>query len=182
MASLKDILQIEGERDASSLWTVHLFKEGSFWRAYEWSAWLFVHYITEYQLTHRRLKQSEDTYILLGFPETSLNRIAASGHTQEFVDEHHIKMIVSDDSEKPECSAENWQSLLNTLKDSIALKESAPAKEQKKNNQFFDNPLRRVSSMSEIGRKILAYPLESRSPLDAMQFIAELKNDVSSLF
>jgi len=41
MAKLADILQQERERDTADQWgIIHLYKTGSFYSAYEWSAWL----------------------------------------------------------------------------------------------------------------------------------------------
>ena len=43
MAKLADILQQERERDTADKWgIIHLFKTGSFYSAYEWSAWLMT--------------------------------------------------------------------------------------------------------------------------------------------
>ena len=57
---------------------VHLFREGTFYRAYEWSAWLCVRYFTELKVTHRLLKGGEDI-IFVGFPLTSLDRYTPQG-------------------------------------------------------------------------------------------------------
>ena len=41
MAKLSEILSIEKERaDDPALRVIHLYQEGSFLRAYDWSAWL----------------------------------------------------------------------------------------------------------------------------------------------
>ena len=41
MAGIKEILEFESERnDRERQRVIHLFQEGSFYRAYEWSAWL----------------------------------------------------------------------------------------------------------------------------------------------
>lgn len=41
MAKLADILETEQKRaDATQQRIVHLFADGTFYRAYEWSAWL----------------------------------------------------------------------------------------------------------------------------------------------
>ena len=37
---LKEILSIEENRTEDSRGVIHLFQEGTFYRAYEWSAWL----------------------------------------------------------------------------------------------------------------------------------------------
>jgi len=43
MSQLKEILQKEKERDSvEQCMVIHLFREGTFYRAYEWSAWLFA--------------------------------------------------------------------------------------------------------------------------------------------
>ena len=43
MAQLADILQQERERDTADKWgIIHLYKTGSFYSAYEWSAWLIA--------------------------------------------------------------------------------------------------------------------------------------------
>ena len=41
MAKLKEILEVEcRSQSADDVRTIHLFAEGTFYRAYEWSAWL----------------------------------------------------------------------------------------------------------------------------------------------
>jgi len=43
LAKLVDILQVEKDRQEEATWAVvHLFKTGSFYSAYEWSAWLIA--------------------------------------------------------------------------------------------------------------------------------------------
>lgn len=72
MSQLKEIL--EREKDRSSLeqcGKIHLFREGTFYRAYEWSAWLCLRYYTELKVTHRLLKGGEDI-VFVGFPLRAL--------------------------------------------------------------------------------------------------------------
>ncbi len=60
MANTIEILEIERKRiDTGDFATIHLFVEGSFYRAYEWSAWLCVRYCAELKVTHRLLKGGE---------------------------------------------------------------------------------------------------------------------------
>lgn len=73
MAAIKEILEFEASREGEEIQrSVHLFQEGSFYRAYEWSAWLMCRYIHEFKVTHRRMKGVEQTVTLIGFPVTSL--------------------------------------------------------------------------------------------------------------
>ena len=48
MAQLKEILETERNRNGD-LTAIHLFAEGMFYRAYEWSAWLCVRYVNEFK-------------------------------------------------------------------------------------------------------------------------------------
>lgn len=45
MSSIKDIIEIEQNRQHPN--EIHLFAEGTFWRAYERSAWLCVRCVNE---------------------------------------------------------------------------------------------------------------------------------------
>ena len=68
MASIKEILEFEKHRDTAEMQrSIHLFQEGSFYRAYEWSAWLVCRYIHEFKVTHRRMKGIEQSVVLIGF-------------------------------------------------------------------------------------------------------------------
>lgn len=50
---LKEILSIEENHTEDSRAVIHLFQEGSFYRAYEWSAWLCHRFINQFKVTHR---------------------------------------------------------------------------------------------------------------------------------
>jgi hypothetical protein len=57
MAAIKEILEIERSREtAAGWWKIHLFQEGSFYRAYEESAWLCYKHISQFRVTHRYVK------------------------------------------------------------------------------------------------------------------------------
>lgn len=53
---------------------IYLFKEGSFFKAYEHSAFLFHRYIHEFKLSRRFIKTVNRPVISLGFPEASLRK------------------------------------------------------------------------------------------------------------
>ena len=68
MSQLKEILATEqdcGLLEKCAI--VHLFREGTFYRAYEWSAWFCLRCFTELKVMHRLLKGGEDI-IFVGFP------------------------------------------------------------------------------------------------------------------
>lgn len=80
MPKLAEILQKERERATiEQCAVIHLFQEGTFYRAYEWSAWLCHRYVKEFKPTHRLLKDSDDSIVFVGFPLTSLERYTPEG-------------------------------------------------------------------------------------------------------
>ena len=85
MAKLADILQQERERDTAEQWgIIHLYKTGSFYSAYEWSAWLIavITFNDEVRMqtkdrkplavTRIPMKDSEETFCRVGFPLKSI--------------------------------------------------------------------------------------------------------------
>ncbi len=69
MASIHDILTSETKTDHS----VRLYREGSlFYRAYERSAYLFVHHVRDYQAVRKFYKVCNSFVVSIGFPQKSL--------------------------------------------------------------------------------------------------------------
>lgn len=75
MAKIKDVLEIESQRASlEQCRFVNLFQEGTFYRAYEWSAWLCVRYVQEFKTTKRLFKNEDTSLVFVGFPITSLQK------------------------------------------------------------------------------------------------------------
>lgn len=122
MSQLKEILEKEKERNTVEQCTViHLFREGTFYRAYEWSAWLCLRYFTELKVTHRLLKGGEDI-IFVGFPLTSLDRYTPQGAVVSPLDDKSIMMVLpanvfasESDIDSLRTSFENWKQCQYTI-------------------------------------------------------------------
>ena len=67
---LKEILSIEENRTEDSRGVIHLFQEGTFYRAYEWSAWLCHRYVHQFKVTHKLFRNIESSVLFVGFPVT----------------------------------------------------------------------------------------------------------------
>lgn len=62
---------IEQERlqvQAGSVKDVHLHREGTFLRAYDWSAWLCCRYLHNFKVNKRQFKDVEAPVAYIGFP------------------------------------------------------------------------------------------------------------------
>ena len=80
MAKLADILAIERERVTDfSRRQIHLFADGSFYRAYEWSAWLCCGYINQFKVT-KRYNKSIDRPCVHRFSKNQFAEISSALH------------------------------------------------------------------------------------------------------
>lgn len=167
MADLKEILRIEKERAVEDSERIYLFKEGSFWRAYEWSAWLFSHFVKDFQITHRRSKNIDQTFAMLGFPETTLTKLADEGLGIEQVSDKLLCIHIAAELVEEQLAGNAIADVLSEWKNEILIKESNVTKKSMKNNNEVRTE-RNVNSLSDIAKKILSYPLESSSPIDSI--------------
>ena len=108
MAKLVDILQQERERDTSDKWgVIHLYKTGSFYSAYEWSAWLIavITFNDEVRMatkdrkplavTRIPMKDSDETFCRVGFPLKSIEKYIPTRTNYEAEDDKHIVITIA---------------------------------------------------------------------------------------
>ena len=176
MAAIQEILEFESGRSEPEMQRViHLFQEGSFYRAYEWSAWLMCRYLHEFKVTHRRMKGIEQTVILIGFPVTSLSKWVAADIERHDVSDKHItfklpEYVLSDLEE-----GGNPEEVFNDWKSNQPIVEKAT----RRPSDALQPP---VMSLSMIAQRILSFPLEASSPLECYQFLSEIKQQIAKLY
>ena len=108
MAKLADILQQERERDTADKWgLIHLYKTGSFYSAYEWSAWLIavITFNDEVRMqtkdrkpiavTRIPMANSEETFCRVGFPLKSIEKYIPTRLDFNSEDDRHIVITVA---------------------------------------------------------------------------------------
>lgn len=177
MPQIKEILEIEKDRcSIEQCARIHLFQEGTFYRAYEWSAWLCIRYFAELKITHRVLKGGEDL-VFVGFPLTSLERYTPIESVVIKTDDKRVDMelpmtvfpqVVDVDSLRNDFS--NW-------------KQSQPLTEASKKREIEKSHTERNAHprLSDVMLRIVAYPIEQHSPLECMSFLADIKQQISEL-
>mgnify|MGYP002852209876 CR=1 FL=1 len=182
MAGIRDILETERSRATCDDWRkIHLFQEGSFYRAYEASAWLCHRYISQFRVTHRHVKGIEQSIAFVGFPVTGLEKRVPEGAHVEEVGEKHLALVlpstcVSGDADAQVDAFGEW-------------KQQQPMSEAKKTDEDKDRGKKRLDpdsetmpqSLSAIVRQVLSYPVESRSPIDCMLFLSEVKRNIAQI-
>lgn len=171
---LKEVFAKEQSRSETVDYrTIHLIPEGTFYRAYEWSAWLCHRYVSQFKPTHRLLKNAEDSVVFVGFPMTSLERHTPEGATIAEQEDKTLAVVLPETlfSEK---TIEQLQIDFSNWKKSVPL---VKTKEQGTKNQ--DKNVKSEASVEEVLKRILAYPIEQHSPMEAMAFLSEIKQQLS---
>ena len=174
MPQLKEIIEKERERGtAAQCATIHLFREGSFYRAYEWSAWLAVRHFPEMKVTHRLLKGGEDI-VFVGFPLTSLERYTPGEATVEPVDDKCVDIVLppaTEDSESKQADFANWKQA-QPLTDASKKKVEERRQEEQRNAH---------PRLTDIMLDIMAYPIEQHSPMECMAYLSDVKQRLSQI-
>lgn len=154
--------------------TIHLIPEGTFYRAYEWSAWLCHRYVSQFKPTHRLLKNTEDSVVFVGFPMTSLERHTPEGATVAEQEDKTVAVILPETVFGEKVTIDQLQTDFANWKKSVPL---VKTKEQGTKNQ--DKNVKSEASVEEVLKRILAYPIEQHSPMEAMAFLSEIKQQLS---
>ena len=176
MAAIKEIAEQEDVRMQSGICNeLHLWREGSFLRAYNWSAWLACRYLHEFKLNKRQLKGLDTAVAYIGFPETSLAKWLPEGVTQSAVDEKHLLLKLPDElfADSREVMSKDYASWF----ESIPMSE----KSSQRGEGSQERPAVQSLSLTGIMHRILAFPIESKSPLQSMTFLAEVKQQLADL-
>lgn len=190
MAKISDILTIEKERKEKEKWnTIHLFKTGGFYSAYEWSAWLtsVIAYSDEVRITQKdrqplavsryAMKDSEETFCRIGFPMKSVEKFIPNRIDFNAEDDKHL--IITIELPTPTDGTEITYKRLNEA--FTKWKESFDIKEQKPSKEGNDANSKPVHQPNGIIAKILSYPIEQRTAIEHAQFISDLKQQIASI-
>lgn len=183
MAKLTEILNLEKDRN-ENLNIIHLHKEGGFYRAYEWSAFLVVCfcYTDEVRnstqerkplsVSRKRVKGGDETFTFIGFPLKSIDKFIPAHDSFNPVDNSIIDISVI----LPDISCDDLAEMFNGWKESIQITEE---KQKHINNEEVSLVSHR--SITSIMSQVLSYPLESKTPIENMMFISTLKRQLSEI-
>ena len=180
---LKEILSIEENRTEDSRGVIHLFQEGTFYRAYEWSAWLCHRYVHQFKVTHKLFRNIESSVLFVGFPVTSLPKYVQEGTSVFDVDEKCKDLELADDVIPEGMTVDVMKTDYEAWKASVPVTESVAKNKEYIASTTTDGAEKPIVTATKAGimQQILAFPLESKTPIQCMCFIAELKQQVVSI-
>ena len=175
---------IEKEKDlveAGQVRDLHLHREGTFIRAYDWSAWLACKYLHDFKVNKRTFKGIDEPVAYIGFPKTSLEKWIPEGAGQRLEDEKYLvvtlpELMITDTYETMAAAYNDW-------KDALPLTESNPGLRKKGGCKDVCMPEADNApiTLTTIMQRILAFPIESKSPLESMAFLADIKQRLAAL-
>lgn len=189
MAKISEILEIEKERADAGTWNViHLFKEGGFYRAYNWSAWLIVTvaYSDEVRkgqtdrkplnVSRKKVKNGDGDFAFVGFPIKSQEKFIPYYTEFKPISDTQIDISIELPATDGEISFESLSQAVEDWKQAIPISEDKPKKEQ--DEPFHASPRSFTGVMSQV----MSFPLESKTPIECMMFISQLKQQLAALF
>lgn len=156
MASMAEILTRESLLECR----IYLYREGIFWKAYQYSAYRVLQRQGGFRLKKKFVKTVSSEVISLGFPDITLERLFHK-HELEYVNEKVIG-ISCDDLDIQ--AYEQWF-------DTVSLTE--PSKSER--NQPEDTPFNKPVAVL---RRIKEFRIEESTPMECMNFLAPVRKDL----
>lgn len=186
--TIAEIIEIESARKQPEQWNiVHLIKEqGEWYRAHDWSAWLMSAFPFGEALNkplHITAKRLKDGYIdaWVGFPATSLAKFVPNDGSVSFnpVSDSQIDVTIELPAEIGEVSFENLNHLKEEWKASLQLNNGKGQKREEREIAEAEPPILRIS---DIMSRVISFPLESKSPIEAWEFLRVLRRQIAALY
>ena len=198
----QEIQAIEADRKDSSTWNViHLLRDGNYWHANEWSGWLIAVVITDEM--KRRHPQDERVpptpvkkfakningeYIFVGFQEKSFDKYIPKEIQMEWKPASNLRIDVMIElpAELGELSYERLLAMCQEWKQNTPLSKergdrgaggARTASPGGDDALPFGSPAI-VPSVMAIVTRILSFPLQKRTPMQAHEFIGELQQEM----
>ena len=153
MASINEILASEAKTNHS----VRLFREGSlFFRAYERSAYLFVHHVRMYEIHHKYFKVCNNDVVWLGFPQKSLPSLGC-----QYVENADGTVSIPVEVEIDEQQFQQWK--------------SEQISHQKLPVMDVPFTTKTDKDEAEVLQRLRTFNLAGSTPMDTMLFVSELQ-------
>lgn len=167
---------------------IHLWLEGMFWKAYERSAYLFVHRISGYKPYKKFVRAVGGEVVAIGFPTKSIDKLL-DGRSVEYIDEKHyiLNGFTVDAHELRDFQI--WKKGVPSFPyrivesgDRSNLCCTVPSGKKEEKQPLAKEPL--ISSSAEcfacppeisgLIEEIRRFRMESATPLECMMFLAQL--------
>lgn len=182
---IEEIVKMEREREGAFN-VVHFVKDGGFYHANDWSAWLmrkfpFAEAANKpdgMAVTAKRLK---DGYVhaFVGFPQASLLKYIPNDGSVVFQPVSDTQIDVTLNVDFGTATYDDIRKEVDAWKASLPV---ADGKKQRREEQEASAAIGRFTRFSDVFARILAYPVESKSPMEAWEFVRQLRMQAAAMF
>ncbi|MDR0907824.1 MAG: hypothetical protein LBM63_04375 [Rikenellaceae bacterium] len=150
----QEILDLEATNNDK----IHLLREGGFWIAYEKSAFRWAKTVKPYKIKKKFVKTVGCEVVSLGFPTSALDAIVTQSVLEKVEEtEKQVTFVAPDPLTDEE---------FNEWKAAVELFETKPKQQDAQ------------TEATGIARQILDFGIESATPIECMNFLAELKRQI----
>lgn len=169
----------ENRKDPAQQCVIHLMREGNFYHANDWSAWLMLNFPISKEPLTPTAKRLKDGYIhaFVGFPVTSLGKFVPDDVEFKAVTDTQIDVTTTADF--GDATYEDLRSQVDAWKDGLPL--NADKKGRREEREVAE-AAPRVMRISDVMGRILSFPLESKSPIEAWEFLRQLRKQVVDMY
>lgn len=188
---LSAALEYEKLREDAASWNkVILHRDGKFYHAYDWSAWLIKQYVCneEFQqqrgdeklLQVSRYPSKHGEYAMLGFPLDSISKyIPAYENARKMEESDDMEITVGIDF--GEADHETLSRMYEEWFATCQLKEKKGKGNAAITHSDGKAPALARSGIFSILVKVLSYPVEAKTPAENIEFISQLRQEVAAL-
>lgn len=174
---IEEILDSE-KRNEDNLYDIHFYMEGSFWRAYEWSAYLSRHFPSELtederlKPTKKVTKSSKDGYVHIGLPLSSFEKYFPNVLDDDKVfkiEDKHIIIHSKSFFENEDFS--KYEDILTEWKSNIKLSDKEKKKDRENKSEYHN-----IITLDSLINEIISYPIENRTLIESIQFLSYIRD------
>lgn len=184
--NISEIRELENSRKSPDMYgRIHFVKEGNFYRAHDISAWIIAMMPFSENIKNINIiaKKHKDGYIdaFIGFPLTSLEKYIPNDGSVTFVpiSDTMIDVIITPTDDILASDFETIRKAVDDWKQTLPLKADKP---ERRENREASEAQPRITRISDVISQVLAFPLESKSPMDAYDFLRQLRKEIAALF
>lgn len=201
----KEIFEAEKRRTIQDLYEIRFYKEGLWWKSFEWSVYLYEKFMSQSDILKDKkllnnlkrytVQHPDGSIVIIGMPIEAFDNFLPDIKRFNIVDENEIIFDLSKHRKIANeidsyLTLDNYEEFLSIWKNGLPFTESSTKKGKKNNNILYQDINtnvnvdinKNIDSLEIIFEKIINYPLENTTPIENTQFIADIKQKLRNIY
>lgn len=195
----KEIFEAEKRRTIQDLYEIRFYQEGLWWKAWEWSVYLYEKFMTDEDIIRDKkilnvlkrytIQHSDGSIVIIGMPIEAFDNFLPSIKRFTQVGEDEIVFDLSNYRKAKQeidsyLTLDNYEEFLSIWKESLPFTETSDKgiKIRKRNKVITENVTDNINDLDSVVSEIIDYPLENKTPIENTQFIAVIKHKLRNIY